>query len=75
MKIRLHVNRSEIQKGAAGNPWTIHTSKACTPAKEVLIRTACATEFRPEKDANPKVFLTCEGVALPLGGGKYVIEG
>jgi hypothetical protein len=57
--IRLHVNRAEMRKGARGKPWTLHTSARCVPAKEVQIRSSkCVTEYRPEKKANPKAFVT-----------------
>ncbi len=59
IRIRLHVNRFEMKKGKRGRPWTIHTSKGCTPAKDVKIRTLkCATEYKPDKPSNPKAFVT-----------------
>lgn len=74
MKIRLHVNRFELAKGAEGKPWTIHTSGRCIPARDVKIEAPCRTEHRPELRSNPRVFLTCENVRiLPLGNDKYVI--
>lgn len=75
MKVRLHVNKHELSKGEDAYPWTIHTSGQCIRAKEVDLLAPCITEFHPEKDHNPRLFLTCENVViLPLGEGKFVIE-
>ncbi len=74
IKIRLHVNKNEIRKGAAGFPWTIHTSKGCTRARDVEIRGDVRTEYRPDLPSNPKVFLLLNGYVEDLGGGHFRIK-
>jgi hypothetical protein len=73
MRMRLHVNRHEMAKGAKGKIWTIHTSKACIPAMSVDIRVPSQTEYRPDFKSNPKVFIKVEGELKHLGGFKYAI--
>ncbi len=73
LKVRLHVNKREISKGAAGLPWTIHTSRACTSARSVQIQVPCTTEFRPDLPTNPKVFLVCRARVRDLGGGHFAL--
>lgn len=68
---RLHVNRAEMRKGKNGYIWTIHTSKACIRAKEVVIEKPCQTEYRPDLATNPKVFITLRAHIADLGGGKF----
>lgn len=73
MRMRLHVNRREMAKGAKGKVWTIHTSKACIPATSVEIRVPCETEYRPDFRSNPKVFIKVDGNLVHLGGWRYAI--
>lgn len=73
MRMRLHVNRNEMRKGAKGKVWTIHTSKACIPATHVDIRVPAETEYRPDFRSNPKVFIRVEGELKHLGGHRYAI--
>lgn len=73
MRMRLHVNRREMAKGAGGKIWTIHTSKACIPAKSVEIHVPCQTEYRPDLPSNPKVFIRVDGELKHLGGWRYAI--
>lgn len=71
MLCRLHVNRAEMKKGKKGFIWTIHTSKACIRAKEVIIEKFCKTEYRPDLISNPKVFITLRAHIASLGGGRF----
>lgn len=73
MRMRLHVNRREMSKGASGKIWTIHTSKACIPAKSVEIAAPCETEYRPDFKHNPKVFIKVDGELINLGNFRYKI--
>lgn len=73
MKMMIHVNRHELKKGARGKPWTIHTSKGCTPAKEVIIEGNVKAQCFPKRKSNPKCFLVVDGTMKKLGGGKYKV--
>ena len=73
MRIRLHVNKHEIRKGAEGWPWVLHTSKKCIRAKKVIGTMPFSTEFKPEKPQNPKAFVVLEGEIKDLGKGCFEI--
>lgn len=73
LKIRLHVNRHELRKGAEAWPWTIHTSRACTRAREVQVLIQMETEYRPELKQNPRLWLTGRGRVVDLGAGRYAL--
>lgn len=72
LKIRLHANRLELRKGSKAWPWTIHTSRACTRAREVLIRIHMDAEYRPGA-TQPRLFLTGKGYVVSLGKGLYAL--
>ena len=73
MKMMVHINRFELKKGVKGRPWTIHTSKGCIPAKEVLIDGHSEAQCFPKKKTNPKCFIVVEGDLKKVGKSKYVI--
>jgi hypothetical protein len=73
LKIRLHVNRHELRKGAEAWPWTIHTSRACTPAREVVISIPMVSEYQPEKRQNPRLWLVGRGRVVDRGEGRYAL--
>jgi hypothetical protein len=58
MIIRFHYNKHGAPKGM---PWTLHTSKGCFPASHVVFQAGIETEEKPEKKANPRYFLKCDG--------------
>lgn len=77
MKIYIHINRHELKKGKKGKPWTIHTSKGCIPAKEVVVDPKAGNvraQCYPERRSNPKCFLVVEDAKIrSLGKGKFKI--
>lgn len=73
MKIQIHVNKHELRKGARGKPWTIHTSKGCIPAKEVVVVGEAKAQCFPKRKQNPKCFLLVEGTLKRLGKGRYKV--
>lgn len=73
MKMMVHINRFELKKGVKGRPWTIHTSKGCISAKEVLIDGHSEAQCFPKKKTNPKCFIVIEGDLKKLGNSRYMI--
>lgn len=77
MKIYIHINRHELKKGKRGKPWTLHTSKGCTSAREVTIDPKVGTvtaKCFPERKQNPKCFLVVEdGRIVDLGKGRFKV--
>lgn len=77
MKIYIHVNRHELRKGKKGKPWTLHTSKGCIPAREVLVDPKAGNvraQCFPERKRNPKCFLVVEDAKIKdLGKGRFKI--
>jgi hypothetical protein len=77
MKIYIHVNRHELRKGKKGKPWTLHTSKGCIPAREVVVDPRAGNVFAqcyPERKRNPKCFLVVQDAKIKnMGKGKFRI--
>lgn len=77
MKIYIHVNRHELRKGKKGKPWTLHTSKGCIPAREVVVDPRAGNvraQCFPERKRNPKCFLVVEDAKIKdLGKGRFKI--
>jgi hypothetical protein len=73
MKMMIHVNRHELRKGSRGKPWTIHTSKGCIPAKEVIVEGPARAQCFPKRKHNPKCFIVVEGTMKRLKKGRYKV--
>jgi hypothetical protein len=73
MKMMVHINKFELKKGKKGKPWTIHTSRGCTPAKEVLIDGTSSAQCFLERKTNPKCFVIVEGDMKRIGKDRYVL--
>ena len=77
MKIYIHVNRHELKKGKKGKPWTLHTSRGCIPAREVVIDPKAGNvkaQCFPERKQNPKCFLVVQDAKIrTLGKGRFKI--
>lgn len=77
MKIYIHVNRHELKKGKKGKPWTLHTSKGCIPAREVIVDPKAGNvraQCFPERRQNPKCFLVVQDAKIKaLGKGRFKI--
>lgn len=73
MKMQIHVNKHELRKGSRGKPWTIHTSKGCIPAKEVIVEVPAKAKCFPNRKTNPKCFLIVEGNLKRLGKSRYKV--
>jgi hypothetical protein len=77
VKIYIHVNRFELKKGKKGKPWTLHTSKGCIPAREVVVDPRAGNvraQCFPERKRNPKCFLVVEDAKIKdLGKGRFKI--
>lgn len=50
----LHYSKPGAKRGY---PWTIHVSKTCIPAKEVVIFAPVVTIYKKNKPTNPKAML------------------
>jgi hypothetical protein len=77
MKIYIHINRHELRKGKRGKPWTLHTSKGCIAAREVVVDPKAGdvrAQCFPERPRNPKCFLVVEDAKIrDLGKGRFRI--
>lgn len=59
LTIYIHFNKPGAPKGY---PWTVHTSKACIPAREVIVQVPTSTVWKPNKKENPRAFIKAKGV-------------
>lgn len=69
--VYLHFNK---QGSKDGYPWTVHTSKACIPAKSVTVFTPMETVFKPKKKTNPRAFLKTKGYVSENNGHVHIID-
>lgn len=56
--IYIHFNK---QRAKSGYAWTVHTSKACIPAKVVRVSRPVETVWKPDKKNNPRAFIKTRG--------------
>lgn len=63
MKIKIHFNRVNMQRGD-NRVWTAHTYKNCNQAQKIVVRhgnkTVLKTVFKP-KAAQPRAYLEVDG--------------
>jgi len=70
--VYLHFNKPGAPKGY---PWTIHTSKKCISAKEVVIHGLVTTIYKPHLKENPRAFLRAKGFVKETEPGIFEIRG
>jgi hypothetical protein len=74
MKIKIHFNRINMQRG---NPrvWTAHTSRLCSQGRRVVIRfqgrPILETVYRPDSQ-QPRAYLSAQGTVSQKGNTVYV---
>lgn len=76
MKLRLHFNRVNMQRGNK-KVWTVHTSKGCYQAKEVVImhhgEQILGTVFKPD-GKQPRAYLEGYGKIYKTADGVLILE-
>jgi hypothetical protein len=71
-KFKVHFNRINMQRGLPG-VWTVHISKRCIPAREVIICVPVNTVFRPN-GRQPRAWFEGEGFVHELNNGIVALE-
>lgn len=73
MKVRIHVNRRELKKGAKGWPWTVHVGGKCLRARNVELKVPGRAVCEHQRKTNPKCFIVAEGRARKGPAGKVTV--
>ncbi len=56
-KAIMHFNKPGAAKGT---PWTVHFRGACYVVREIVCKAPIASEWKPNRKANPRAFFTAQ---------------
>lgn len=73
LKFKLHFNRINMQRGNP-NIWTVHTSKACIPARHVVVQVPIEAIYKGPEAPQPRAFLVGRGQIDIQRNGTVVIR-